>query len=276
MVDDELELLITVVVAAENESQARNACLGLVGLGGGRIVEAGDCSDEEPGCWSVTISQPSPERAAASDAGALSRAVRTFVRGLGADVSMPRVSCEPPTAWTVLDEPDLLAQLVPGGERVLVEAWLGASPMTGTPAPPIPSAQPEPAAEDPDEVAPEPEPAVLPAGPVQRLRLSVDVAADRRAGAEWQARAVASRITHHGELTDFTPCGPGVLGVEFDLGLVPGDAATALKEAMARLGQDNWSELEWDGEHAASYWSADPAPAAGVIALQLSAGPATD
>ncbi|GAA2825073.1 hypothetical protein [Crossiella cryophila] len=264
MVEDELELLITVVVAAENESQARNACLGLVALGGGRIVEAGDCSDEEPGCWSVTISQPSDERAAASDAGALSRAVRTFVRGLGPDVSVPRVSCELPTAWTVLDDPDLVTQLVPGGERVLVEAWLGASPL-------LPQA---PADEDPDEVIPEPEPVVLPDGPVQRLRLSVDVAADRRAGAEWQARAVASRITHDGELTDFTPCGPGVLGVEFDLGLVPGDTATALKDAMARIGEDNWSELEWDGEHAASYWSADPAPSAGVIALQLSAGPA--
>ncbi|MBP2474954.1 hypothetical protein JOF53_003826 [Crossiella equi] len=261
MVEDELELLVTVVVSAENESQARTACLGLVGLGGGRIVEAGDCSDEEPGCWSVTISQASGERAAASDAGALSRVVRQFVRSLGPDVALPRVSCEPPTAWTVLDDPDLVNTLVPGGERLLVEAWLGASPLF------------TPAAEDPDEVVEPPLPVELPDGPVQRLRLSVDVAADRRAGAEWQARAVASRITHHGELTDFTPCGPGVLGVEFDLGLMPGDTATVLKEAVARVGHDNWSDLEWDGEHAATSWSAEPAPETGVIALQLFAGP---
>ena len=128
MVGEDLELLITAVVAADDEQQARAACAALLRQVGGRVVRAIDCSDEEPGCWSVTISGVSGERATQNVAGALARAVRTFVRQLGDGVPTPRVACEPPTAWTVLDEPELINGLVPGAERVLVEAWAGDDP----------------------------------------------------------------------------------------------------------------------------------------------------
>lgn len=127
MSDDELVLLITAVVAAEDEAQARSACAGLVARIGGRVVGASDCSDEEPGCWSVTISRSSPERARHNVAAALARAVRVLARELGPGFSA-RVACEPPAAWTVLDDPDLLDSLLPGAERLLVEAWVGGDP----------------------------------------------------------------------------------------------------------------------------------------------------
>ncbi len=134
MNDDDLVLLITVVVEAADEQQARAACDALISRTGSRVVDARDCSDEEPGCWAVVITRPSPEKATHNVAAALARAVRTFVRGLGDDIVVPRVACEPPTAWTVLDDPDLICGLVPGAERVMVEAWAGDDPFgAGTP-----------------------------------------------------------------------------------------------------------------------------------------------
>jgi hypothetical protein len=140
MDEDDLVLVITVVVEAANEQQARVACDALISRAGAQIVDARDCSDEEPGCWAVVITRPSTEKATHNVAAALARAVRTFVRGLGEDFSAPRVACEPPTAWTVLDEPELINQLVPGAERVMVEVWAGDDPFgAGTPRDKSPS-----------------------------------------------------------------------------------------------------------------------------------------
>ncbi|SFR28952.1 hypothetical protein SAMN04488564_11660 [Lentzea waywayandensis] len=134
MDEDDLVLVITVVVEAANEQQARAACDALISRAGAQIVDARDCSDEEPGCWAVVITRPSTEKATHNVSAALARAVRTFVRGLGDGFSAPRVACEPPTAWTVLDEPELISQLVPGAERVMVEVWAGDDPFgAGTP-----------------------------------------------------------------------------------------------------------------------------------------------
>lgn len=128
---EDLELLVTIVVGAADEQQARAACEELVSRAGGVVVAARDCSDEEPGCWSVAITVTTDEKATHSVSGALGRAVRTFVRGLEG-FPTPRVACEPPTAWTVLDDPDLIDVLVPGGERILVEAWVGVDPFWST------------------------------------------------------------------------------------------------------------------------------------------------
>lgn len=121
-------LLITVVVEAADEQQARAACDALISRDGAQVLDARDCSDEEPGCWAVIITEPSPEKATHNVSAALARSVRTFVRGLGDAFPTPRVACEPPTAWTVLDDPELINGLVPGAERVLVEAWAGDDP----------------------------------------------------------------------------------------------------------------------------------------------------
>jgi hypothetical protein len=128
MDDEDLVLLITVVVEAADEHQARAACDALTSRTGAQVVDARDCSDEEPGCWAVIITEPSAEKATHNLSAALARAVRTYVRGLGGGFPTPRVACEPPTAWTVLDEPELINGLVPGAERVLVEAWAGDDP----------------------------------------------------------------------------------------------------------------------------------------------------
>jgi hypothetical protein len=140
MSEDDLVLLITVVVEAADETQARAACDALLSRAGAQIVDARDCSDEEPGCWAVVITRPSTEKATHNVSAALARAVRTFVRGLGDGFPTPRVACEPPTAWTVLDEPELLSRLVPGAERVMVEVWAGDDPFgAGTPRDKSPS-----------------------------------------------------------------------------------------------------------------------------------------
>src|SRR5262249_27494152 len=128
MVEQDLRLLISVVVSAEDERQAHDACRDLVDRIDGRIVEAADCSDEEPGCWSGTIGKDLPAVQVHNDAAALARSVRTFVRELAPDSPLPRVCCEPPTAWTVLDDPELIGQLVNGAERLLVEAWSEQAP----------------------------------------------------------------------------------------------------------------------------------------------------
>ena len=56
-------LLITVVVEAADEQQARAACDALISRAGAQVVDARDCSDEEPGCWAVVITEPSAEKA---------------------------------------------------------------------------------------------------------------------------------------------------------------------------------------------------------------------
>lgn len=263
MVGEDLELLITAVVAADDEQQARAACAALLRQVGGAVVRALDCSDEEPGCWSVTISLVSGERATQNVAGALARAVRAFVRRLGDEFGVPRVACEPPTAWTVLEDPVLLDGLVPGAERLLVEAWAGGDPQQSR------TRQPADAAAG----------AEAPSGPGEggsdtgtRLTLRVDVATDRSAGAEWQARAVASRVAHSGKITRVAPQGH-LLSVHVDLGSSVNSPTVALQDAMASLGRSGWSQVRWSAGVGSTRWSATPPPPAGIAALELTATP---
>ncbi|MBW4719037.1 hypothetical protein KZQ38_17755 [Saccharothrix sp. SC076] len=256
MVGEDLELLITVVVAANDERQARDACAGLLRRVGGQVVRAVDCSDEEPGCWSVTVRRRSGERVGQNVAGALARAVRAFVRSLGDDFPLPRVACEPPTAWTVLEDPHRLAGLVPGAERVLVEVWAGGDPHHR-------------------EAPPEPAPPVAeaPAGGC-RLLLRVDVATDREAGAAWQAQAVASRVARSGKITRVAPQGH-LLSVHVDLGPSADSPAAALRDAVSALGRSGWAPVERVGESAVVRWSAAPVPNSGITAMELTATPAS-
>ncbi|MDU0291893.1 hypothetical protein [Saccharothrix longispora] len=255
MVGEDLELLITAVVAADDERQARAACAGLLRLGG-RVVRASDCSDEEPGCWSVTISSPSGERVARNVAAALARAVRSYVRRLGDDLPVPRVSCEPPTAWTVLDDPDRLDGLLPGAERLLVEAWVGGDPAHR------------------EEAAAEPAEPVGAERPTTHLLLRVDVETDRAERAEWQARAVASRVAGNGKITRVAPLGHA-LSVHVDLGSVETSAEVALQDAVTSLGRSGWTSVEWSEGSATTRWSAAAVPPSGITALGLTATPAS-
>ncbi|WP_238412262.1 hypothetical protein [Saccharothrix deserti] len=291
MVEEDLELLITAVVAADDEQQARAACAGLLSQVGGRVVRAFDCSDEEPGCWSVTISLVSGERATQNVAGALARAVRTFVRRLGDEFPTPRVACEPPTAWTVLEDPALLDGLVPGAERLLVEAWAGGDPGHQGPehhdpkhndpeqrrpergGPEQDEREGQDGLDQPDESEPE-QAADAEPEPGTRLSLRVDVATDRTAGAEWQARAVASRVARSGKITRVAPHGH-LLSVHIDLGANVNSPTVALHDAVASLGRSGWSAVEWSGGSASIRWSATPVPPAGIAALELTATPAS-
>ncbi|WP_017973166.1 hypothetical protein [Actinopolyspora halophila] len=143
-----VELLTTVVVGAEDEETARGACADLIRRTAGRVVQSVDCSDEEPGCRSVTLARTTSAPASANQAAALSRAVRELLNLLGPGFTGARVSCEPPSAWTVIDDPALVGSLVTRGDRMLVEAWsttggtdsagdatsaAAAGPLTGSP-----------------------------------------------------------------------------------------------------------------------------------------------
>lgn len=301
--DESIELLVTVVVAAEGEEAARDACEQLCWQVEGQIVDSADCSAEEPGCWAVTIAVPTDERATYNMAAPLARAVRRFVRSLGPNQSIPRVSCEPPTAWTVLDEPESIAQLVSGSERLLIEAWCGADPyrmrsrqpQSEPPQPaPRPEPRPEPRHAEPQnsepknsEPRPEPKPEPKPKPPARhwippeekntqdgyRLILRVDVATSRPAGAEWQARAVASRISGAATLTGVTERN-GVLSVHVDLGPALTSAPQTVLSAVSALDRAGWTPLRWEGDTAITSWIADPAPTTGITAMELSSGPA--
>ncbi|QGK68615.1 hypothetical protein GIY23_02720 [Allosaccharopolyspora coralli] len=256
---DELELMITVVVAADDDRAARRACQSLLHRVGGRIVECGDCSDEEPGCWSVTISLP----ASSSGAGpaALSRAVRTFLRELGPEFPRHRVSCESPTAWSVVDDPELVEALVPGGERLLVEAWVGdaGAPVFADEDPDLlPPPEPEPGLADVDEHG-----RVRP-----RLGMVVDVVTQRHAAAEWPARAVASRVSRSVTLLGSAER-PPMVRVEWDLGPAEGEPAEIVADAVARLGGVGWSRPRAGASVATARWSAAPTPPSGIAAIEL-------
>ncbi|GAA0511940.1 hypothetical protein GCM10011581_02190 [Saccharopolyspora subtropica] len=257
--NSELELLITVVVGADDGRSAHAACRDLVNRIGGRIVAAGDCSDEEPGCWSVTISRRCAETG--HHVAGLSRAVRNFLRELGPDYARHRVSCEPPTAWTVVEHPDLVEALVVGGERILVEAWAGGPVLFGR-------------SDDPDEPA-----AQIPAGigdvdeqgrPRPRLRLLVDVVTERRAGAEWPARAVASRLSRSALITEYT-IDPPVVQVAMDLGPAVGEPQEVVAAATAALGGNGWTRVRVEQGRAVARWAAAPMPPSGVAAIEVSA-----
>jgi hypothetical protein len=263
--DDHVELLVTVVLAAETDQAARSACGHVKWQVDGRIVATADCSAEEPGCWSVTMRVPSEERATHNIAAPLARAVRQFVRGLGPDFVVPRVSCEPPTAWTVLDDPDAVMTLVEGAERILVEAWYGDDPYPGDasgetePAWPTAESTERPPVAEPEEVG-------------CRLTLRVDVATSRSANAEWQARALASRISRDATLTGITEH-EGVCSVLVDLGTAPTPPPQAALTAAAALDRPGWSALRWEGETVITTWTAQPRPQTGITELELSSSP---
>lgn len=269
--DDHVALLVTVVLAAEHEQAARSACSQLMWQVDGRVVETADCSAEEPGCWSVTLRVPSEERATHNVAAPLARAVRQFVRGLGPDITLPRVSCAPPTAWTVLDDPDAVTALVPGGERILVEAWYGDDPYPDPEprTPPESRAEPEPESEPPHQPWQPPSTAD---GPGCRLTLRVDVATSRSAGAEWQARALASRISRDATLTGITER-DGVLSVLVDLGTSRTPVPQTVLTAVSALDRPGWSALRWEGDTAITTWTAKPRPETGITELELSSSP---
>jgi hypothetical protein len=331
--DDHVALLVTVVLAAEDEDQARSTCQDLVWQVEGRIVESTDCSSEEPGCWSVTLRVPTEERATHNVAAPLARAVRQFVRGLGREFVMPTVSCEPPTAWTVLDDPVAVQTLAEGAERLLVEAWFGGDPYPAVdrrrddatdpeavPLPPVSASEPIPPVFVPDRTNPpqgsprnpeqperdpdnEPEPdgRQSPPGPVGwtpppatgqpdtslrrhppqgddtpdggcRLTLRVDVATSRASGAEWQARALASRISRTASITGVTEQ-DGVTSVLVDLGTARTPAPQTVLTAVSALDRPGWSALRWEGETAITTWTAIPRPASGITELELSSSP---
>lgn len=250
--DTELELLITAVVGAADEAGARACCEPLRHRLGARVVECLDCSDEEPGCWSVMLGHPGAGGSA--HPGALSRAVRTLLRELGPEFARLRVSCEPPTAWAVLDDPELLQQLVSGGERLLVECWAGGSAL------PTGGAESEPA------------PAVPQDGPSARLSLLVDVVTDRRSGAEWPARALAGRLSRGAEVVGCQEQ-PPVVRVALDLGEQPGEPADVVAWASRVLGGEGWSRVRERERSAVRRWSAPEAPRSGIAAIELASEP---
>ncbi|PRW63701.1 hypothetical protein [Actinopolyspora mortivallis] len=119
-----VELLTTLVVNAADEETALSSCARLPQLTGSRIVQSADCSDEEPGCRSVTLAGSVSVPGEGNHSAVLSRTVRTLLRALGPGFTGARVCCEPPSAWAVVDDPEVVGTLVVGGERALVEAWL--------------------------------------------------------------------------------------------------------------------------------------------------------
>ncbi|MBB5924063.1 hypothetical protein FHR81_005140 [Actinoalloteichus hoggarensis] len=264
MGEDRVELLITVVVGVEDDRRARAACQSLLSLAGGRIVESVDCSAEEPGCWSVTIRGPAEVTTGEDESGTLSRAVRRFLRRLGSEYTTHRVSCEPPTAWAVLDDPELLGAVVPSGERLLIEAWSDDSALPDV----------EPAGADPagdatggfsffggDQDA---EPAVE-----STIRLRVSVQADRQAGAHWQARAVAGRLGSRATILRTESTDGRTFAVTMDVGSRLGTPADVARQAAAALGKAGWSTLHEADDSAVTEWSAGSPGRNGLVGLRL-------
>jgi len=259
MATQDFKLLVSVVVSAEDERQAHDACRDLVDRTAGSIMTSGDCSDEEPGCWSVTIGKDLPDVMVHNDAATLARTVRTFIRELAPGTPLPTVCCEPPTAWTVLDDPDLVGQLVPGAERLLVEAWSERVP------PLAPVAQPQ--AEN--------SAAATAVEQATRLRLRVDVATGHPAGAQWQARALTSRVVDTAVITQVVER-PDEVSVYLELGRHGETPDRAVLAAAEALGRSNWAPLSWDGRTAVLTWT-DPFRAGpGIIGLELTANQMLD
>jgi hypothetical protein len=105
-----------------------------------------------------------------------------------------------------------------------------------------------------------------------RLSLRVDVATSRAAGAEWQARALASRISRDATLTGITEH-DGVLSVLVDLGTMRTPAPQTVLTAVSALDRPGWSALRWEGETAITTWTARPRPESGITELELSSSP---
>lgn len=106
--------------------------------------------------------------------------------------------------------------------------------------------------------------------PRPRLRLRVDVVTERRAGAEWPARAVASRLSRTATITGYA-VDPPLVQVAMDLGPALGDPPEIMLGAVAALGGSGWSRLRVDEHHAVARWSAAPLPPSGIAAIEISA-----
>jgi hypothetical protein len=179
------------------------------------------------------------------------------------------------------DDPDTVTALVPGAERLLVEAWYGDDPYPGAESramerEPEPGLEIPPNSESQNRFPPVDSQVWVP--PEQtgeqgcRLRLRVDVATSRAAGAEWQARALASRISRNATLTGITEH-DGVLSVLVDLGTVRTPAPQTVQTAVSALDRPGWSALRWEGETAFTTWTARPRPESGIVELELSSSP---
>ena len=154
-------------------------------------------------------------------------------------------------------------------ERILVEAWHGTDPYPGA----EPVAAPAAAQPAPEEPAAAPvRRGAPPADDSCRLTLRVDVATDRPAGAEWQARALASRISRTATLAGITER-DGVLSVLVDLGTARMPASQTVLTAVSALDRPGWSALRWEGETAITTWTAKPKPNSGITELELSSSP---
>jgi hypothetical protein len=110
------------------------------------------------------------------------------------------------------------------------------------------------------------------AGTGCRLTLRVDVATSRVAGAQWQARALASRISRTATLAGVTEH-DGVLSVLVDLGTAHTPVPQAVLTAVSALDRPGWSALRWEGETAITTWTAKPRPESGITELELSSSP---
>jgi hypothetical protein len=168
----------------------------------------------------------------------------------------------------VLDDPDAIEPLVAGAERLLVEAWYGGDPY---PAGDEPAAAPRKPADTP-QPARRQRPATGDTGPGCRLTLRVDVATSRMAGAQWQARALASRISRTATVAGVTEH-DGVLSVLVDLGTAQTPVPQTVLTAVSALDRPGWSALRWEGETASTTWTANPRPDSGITELELSSSP---
>lgn len=304
--DPKLELMVTVVLTASDERQARASCQQLLERVGGIVTHAADLLDEEPGCWTVTTTllRTAPSVADGSPEEVMTAAARRLLTEIDPALD-GELTCEPPTAWAVIDNAEAVGAVVDGGERLMLEVWFGTASLTpATPPRPrsatserlVVSSRDLPAEDTPvDNVDLADDEAGVLAGEAttdedvtdedpldeleeqrpDRLLLWVAVAPDPLGGARWQATALSSRITRHAavieviELDDMTCVG-------LDLGLLDRSPSAAVMAAVAALGRPGWTPVSCVDGMVTTRWTADPPPNAGVLALEFTAGPLPD
>lgn len=301
--DPKLELMVTVVLTASDERQARAACQRLLDRVGGIVTHAADLLDEEPGCWTVTTTllRTAPPAGDGSQAEVMTAAARLLLTEIDPALN-GELTCEPPTAWAVIDNAEAVGAVVDGGERLMLEVWFGTASLAPATPPRPRSATSErlvvsprdlPAEDTPtdgedvaddeavvlvgEDTADEDVPDDDPLDDVEeehpdRLLLWVAVAPDPLGGARWQATALSNRITRYAavveviELDDMTCVG-------LDLGLLDRSPSAAVMAAVAALGCPGWTPVSCVDGMVTTRWTADPPPNVGVLALEFTAGP---
>ena len=98
----------------------------------------------------------------------------------------------------------------------------------------------------------------------------MDVVTERKSGAEWPARALASRLSRTSTIVDWTER-PPMVRIVLDLGPALGEPADIVRDAVRVLGGGGWSRLQVRERSANSRWSAAPTPPSGIAAVELSA-----